>query len=466
VSRSVPLAVRAGPAQVDLVALNRTSGTAVTGRFKIVNRARAALDLSFVLSETGADDNPGLGAPLSASGIGLLDGRAGKLYLPLQRSGGGAQSCLCSDLNRTTVPPGGSTEIYAVFPAPPAGVRRVTVTMPLAVPIQDVPLGQGPVPPLPGQIDPASTRLAAPRILDVTSVAEGVEESVDDVAGNRAVRLSSDVLFAVDKADLTPRAGALLRKVAKQIDASRGPTVKVDGYTDTTGNDAINQPLSRRRAQVVADRLKSLVTRQGVAFQVAGHGSQDPVAPNDTDEGRRKNRRTTVSFARPVPPAPQVTGAPYNRTDAAPPVLGSAPFTAGEAAGLKVEVNSLHRDAAGLVTLVWTVRNTGNGSPDLTTHLEKNPQYHGAAPPRRGWSAGGVMIIDPVARVRYEPLSTWSGACLCAAVGVQTAKRIIGPGESAVFGAVYKPADEVRTVDVQVPWSKPDDANVQGVPIR
>jgi outer membrane protein OmpA-like peptidoglycan-associated protein len=281
----VPMTLAAGRAHVELTALSRTSDKAVTGQFRIGNDSSTGLRLATALFEAGQFQRSGL----AASGIGLLDGTGNKLYMPLSTTDG---KCLCSDLSGKVLPPGGSTDLYAVFPAPPMDVRRASVVMPHTVPIQDVPIATGPVRPLPDQnIDPATASLAPPRILAVRSTVEGDEQSTDENSDDRAVRLSSDVLFALNKADLTPRASALLDKVARQINESTGKIVKVDGHTDITGNDAINQPLSERRARAVAQRLQSLVSRQGVSFQVAGYGSKDPVASNNTEEGRRKNRR-------------------------------------------------------------------------------------------------------------------------------------------------------------------------------
>ncbi|MGK5554979.1 OmpA family protein, partial [Actinomadura kijaniata] len=266
----------------------------MTGRFKVVNDGQTAMNIGTSFGDISSDREGG--SLSTVSGFGLLDARNNKMYQPLRTTDG---QCLCSS-PPGTLPPGGSAEFYAVFPAPPADVSQVTVTMPNGMPFQEVPIGQGPVQPLPDQtVDPAGAQLAPPRVLQVHSVAEGIEQSVDEDADNRNVRLSADVLFAVNKADLTPRADALLREVAQQIDASKGTTVKVDGHADNTGNDAINQPLSQRRAQNVADRLKGLVTRQGITFQAAGHGSSQPVADNNSEEGRRKNRRVAVSFPRP-----------------------------------------------------------------------------------------------------------------------------------------------------------------------
>ena len=79
-------------------------------------------------------------------------------------------------------------------------------------------------------------------------------------------------------------------QVLQQYDQS---TIDVLGYTDSSGGDAINQPLSDRRASSVASEL----VRRGVIAQriyVAGMSSQNPVASNATPEGRAMNRRVEI----------------------------------------------------------------------------------------------------------------------------------------------------------------------------
>ena len=366
----------------------------------------------------------------AASGIGLLDGTGNKLYMPLWTTD---NECLCSNTSDKVAPVGGSADLYAVFPAPPAQVQRVTVVVPHAVPFQDVPIGSGPLRPLKGQtIDPASASLAPPRILAVGARSEGDQESTDDNGDQRAVRLSSDVLFALNKADLTPQASALLEGVAHQIDQSTGTTVRVDGYTDTTGNDAINQPLSERRASTVAQRLRTLLTRPGVTFQVAGHGSKDPVASNSSEEGRRRNRRTTLTFTRPVPKPSSTTtpsasgGQPFRWGPGDQvAVVGRASFTPAEAKGLKVEVNSLHRDASGMVTMVWTLRNDGGGPVNVGGRLDNLHFYPDSLHPYSVNNIGtavGMELVDLGRGVRYQPLQT-SDDCACAPTWVGTRPR-------------------------------------------
>jgi len=455
----VPMTLAGGRAHVELTALSRTSGNAVTGQFRISNDGSAELRLAVTLFEAGQAQK----SSVVASGISLLDGTGNKLYMPLWTTD---NKCLCSDLSAKVVPPGGSADVYAVFPAPPADVRQVSVVLPHTVPLQDVPIASGPVRPLPDQnIDPAAASLAPPRILPVRSTAEGEGESTDDSGGDRAVRLSSDVLFALNKANLNPSASALLDGVARQIDDSTGNTVKVDGFTDITGNDAINQPLSERRAGTVSQRLKGLVKRQGVTFQVAGHGSRDPVASNGTAEGRRKNRRVTVTFTRPLPKqtaAPAPGGEPFKWTKEDPAVVKSAPFIAPAASGLKVEVNSLHRDASGVTTLVWTLRNDGSASVNIAARFTNFRSVNAS----NAGTASGVELVDTTAKLRYQPLHTSENRCLCAEYIRAEAKAQINPGETATYADIYKLPPELQTVELQIPWSTAPGATLKGLTVK
>jgi outer membrane protein OmpA-like peptidoglycan-associated protein len=462
----MPLAT--GPAHVELTALSRTSDKVVTGQLRVHNDGAADLKLEQTLFDKGRPQRDILKDAYAASGIGLLDGIGNKLYMPLWTTD---NKCLCSNTSGKAIPPGGSTDLYAIFPAPPAQVGRVTVVMPHAVPLQDVPIATGPVSPLADQsIDPASASLAPPRILAVGATVEGDEQSTDDNGDDRAVRLASDVLFALNKADLTPRASALLEGVARQIDQSTASTVKVDGYTDTTGNDQINQPLSQRRAGTVAQRLRGLVRRQGVSFQVAGHGSKDPVANNNTEEGRRKNRRTTVTFTRPVPKPATTTTAPAASAGQAftwgpgdpVPVVGRASFTPPEAKGLKVEVNSLHRDASGVATLVWTLRNDGGGPVDVGARFN-NFRYYRV---NNVNTASGLELVDPAGKLRYQPLHTSDDQCLCADFIRYKNKSRLATADHVTYANVYRLPPDLRTVELQIPWSTSTGATVTGLTVK
>ncbi|MEV4253061.1 OmpA family protein, partial [Spirillospora sp. NPDC049652] len=306
-----------------------------------------------------------------------------------------------------------------------------------------------------------------PRILPVLVTATGTEQGVDDKEGQRAINLQSDVLFAVNKADLTPRADDLLRKVAQQIDASRGTAVKVDGHADNTGNDAINQPLSERRAQTVANRLKGLVTRQGVTFQAAGHGSGQPIADNSSAEGRRRNRRVTVTFPKPPEPAP--APAPGSANGQQPvnfftpaPAISSGEIAASD--GLRYEINGIHRTGDGMLLLVWTIKNAGT-TVHNTINFDRSSAMYGSLPAWTGPSTRGVMLEDPAAKMRYWPLETTVGHCECS-LFVSSMRSTLRPGESVTAWNLYKAPADISTFDVSIPSDKQLGAVARGIRVQ
>lgn len=113
-----------------------------------------------------------------------------------------------------------------------------------------------------------------------------------------------DVLFATDRAELTPNGMMAVRKLAEAMMQNPDRTVLVEGFTDSTGSSAYNQDLSERRAQAVAQALTSLgVPRQRVATR--GYGEAYPVAGNDTAANRQLNRRVEIVLSNenaPIPP--------------------------------------------------------------------------------------------------------------------------------------------------------------------
>jgi peptidoglycan-binding protein ArfA len=84
-----------------------------------------------------------------------------------------------------------------------------------------------------------------------------------------------------------------LIQVAEKLKACPGKNVAINGYSDNTGNDAINIPLSANRANSIAGFLIAKgVTRDRITAK--GLGSADPVASNDTPQGRAQNRRVEI----------------------------------------------------------------------------------------------------------------------------------------------------------------------------
>jgi outer membrane protein OmpA-like peptidoglycan-associated protein len=117
------------------------------------------------------------------------------------------------------------------------------------------------------------------------------------------IELAADVLFDFDEARLRPKAEETLTQAATLVRERAAGTVRVEGHTDSKGDNAYNQRLSERRAQSV--RQWFLDNGLGSAqFLARGYGESRPVAPNtkpngdDDPEGRQKNRRVEIVMAK------------------------------------------------------------------------------------------------------------------------------------------------------------------------
>jgi outer membrane protein OmpA-like peptidoglycan-associated protein len=103
----------------------------------------------------------------------------------------------------------------------------------------------------------------------------------------------SDVLFEFGQYNLEPEAREKLAKVSGILLSFPGLTLEVDGYTDNVGSDEFNQKLSEERAGAVRDYLTSQDVPAS-SITTKGFGKTNPVASNDTREGRQENRRVEL----------------------------------------------------------------------------------------------------------------------------------------------------------------------------
>lgn len=105
--------------------------------------------------------------------------------------------------------------------------------------------------------------------------------------------MPENVTFATGSYVLSANAQNSLAQAAQTLATYNETTITIVGHTDSTGSDAINNPLSYNRAQAVANYLN----QRGVAanrMSVSGQGSRQPIASNNTFEGRAQNRRVEI----------------------------------------------------------------------------------------------------------------------------------------------------------------------------
>lgn len=108
------------------------------------------------------------------------------------------------------------------------------------------------------------------------------------------VRLNSLSLFDTGKSELKSDATKILVNSLMRIKARPGLLIVISGHTDNTGNPALNQRLSRQRAESVRDWMLDAGDLPESCFAVEGYGESRPVANNDTPEGRALNRRVEI----------------------------------------------------------------------------------------------------------------------------------------------------------------------------
>lgn len=120
-------------------------------------------------------------------------------------------------------------------------------------------------------------------------------ETVEDANGLQAIKVTFDsgILFATNKANLSDASKNNLSKFAAQMVDLPETDITIYGHTDNTGTAAVNEKLSLQRAQSVADYLK-VCGINGTRMTVEGKSFNEPVASNDTAEGRAQNRRVEV----------------------------------------------------------------------------------------------------------------------------------------------------------------------------
>ncbi len=131
--------------------------------------------------------------------------------------------------------------------------------------------------------------------------ASGTGVQVTQTQDNRLkMNVPADAGFATGSAQLNPRMYPILDSLANGLLQQPAETVEVLGYTDSTGTDAINYPLSENRALTVKNFLVSRgVQPQRITTQ--GLGPTNPVASNATPEGRAANRRVEIYVSVPAP---------------------------------------------------------------------------------------------------------------------------------------------------------------------
>lgn len=137
-------------------------------------------------------------------------------------------------------------------------------------------------------------------------------DAVGAIGSGVRISLSSAVLFDFGKFTLRPESKQELRKLAATLRQYPGATVLIQGHTDNIDSQEFNSSLSEKRADAVRRYLLAAAGLQNLTLKSQGFGEMRPVASNDTEAGRQKNRRVEII----VLPARTDTGAEQPRSSA------------------------------------------------------------------------------------------------------------------------------------------------------
>lgn len=134
----------------------------------------------------------------------------------------------------------------------------------------------------------------------VTSKSVGINMvtvKATDMADALATKGSVDlygILFDVDKTDIKPESAKTLDEIGTLLKIDRSLKLEVSGHTDSSGDPGHNQKLSEGRAQAVVDVLVKKYGIDASRLEAKGYGDTKPVAPNDSDANKAKNRRVEL----------------------------------------------------------------------------------------------------------------------------------------------------------------------------
>ncbi|WP_270937804.1 OmpA family protein [Falsiroseomonas oryzae] len=184
---------------------------------------------------------------------------------------------------------GGTSEIRAeLAPGARVSLRGDTLDLRWAL------LGDGPLP----RIATDGRQIRVEQV-SATPTPKGAQLTRRETARGVALNLSGDVLFPSGADRLRPEAAEGLAEVAELIRTLRPQALRIVGHTDSVGDAAMNRDLSLRRARSVQRWLEERVGQAAMpAVVVEGRGEVDPVAPNETEQGRALNRRVEFLLER------------------------------------------------------------------------------------------------------------------------------------------------------------------------
>ncbi len=132
---------------------------------------------------------------------------------------------------------------------------------------------------------------------EMEAATRGTGIQVSQTSDNRLkLEIPADVSFDTGRSDIKSNFRPVLERFAQTLNDNPAATVSIIGHTDSTGSDGVNDPLSVDRAA----RTRDYLSQRGISpnrINIDGRGEREPIASNDTDSGRARNRRVEIYVA-------------------------------------------------------------------------------------------------------------------------------------------------------------------------
>jgi outer membrane protein OmpA-like peptidoglycan-associated protein len=130
--------------------------------------------------------------------------------------------------------------------------------------------------------------------------AKEIEEDIEGAKVERIgegikITFDSGILFDVNRATLKPASKQNLEKLAEILNKYEDTDVLLEGHTDASGSEEYNLDLSKKRAESVGNYL-AIQKVNPTRFTMMGYGEMQPIASNETSEGRQQNRRVEIAI--------------------------------------------------------------------------------------------------------------------------------------------------------------------------
>jgi outer membrane protein OmpA-like peptidoglycan-associated protein len=159
------------------------------------------------------------------------------------------------------------------------------------------------------EIQPVVLRIVGLEARGIVATVQEVRQAMQALRAEESdlevrVELPADVLFDFDSADIRPDAAQALGQLATVIRGFPDRPVEIEGHTDSQGDDGYNQRLSERRAESVKRWLVEREVIAGRRLATRGEGEKRPVADNESEQGRQRNRRVEVVIRKAGRPSP------------------------------------------------------------------------------------------------------------------------------------------------------------------